>query len=53
MKIYKVVKYGLIGMEKEFKIKSKSLSNESINIIDLAMQNYYNPAINYLSSLDD
>jgi len=38
---------------KEFKIKSKSLSNEPINIIDLAMQNYYNPAINYLSSLDD
>lgn len=38
---------------KHFNIKPKSISNESINLIDLAMQNYYNPAINYLNSLDD
>jgi len=36
-----------------FNIKPKSISNESINLIDLAMQNYYNPAINYLNSLDN
>lgn len=35
-----------------FNIKPKSVSNESINLIDLAMQNYYNPAINYFNSLD-
>ena len=33
---------------KEFTIKTKSISSEPINLIDLAMQNYYNPAINYL-----
>jgi hypothetical protein len=38
---------------KEFIIKPKSLSSESINMIDLAMQNYYNPAINYFNSLDN
>jgi hypothetical protein len=37
----------------EFTIKPKSISNDAINLIDLAMQNYYNPAINYLDSLDD
>jgi hypothetical protein len=37
---------------KEFTIKSKSLSSEPINLIDLAMQNYYNHAINYFNSLD-
>ena len=37
---------------KEFVIKPKSLSSEPINMIDLAMQNYYNPAINYFNSLD-
>jgi hypothetical protein len=36
----------------EFTIKPKSLSNEPINMIDLAMQNYYNKSINYLNSLD-
>jgi len=36
----------------EFTIKPKSIGNESINLIDLAMQNYYNPAINYFNSLD-
>ena len=38
---------------KEFIIKPKSISNDPINLIDLAMQNYYNPAINYFNSLDD
>ena len=38
---------------KEFSIKPKSVSSEPINLIDLAMQNYYNPAINYFNSLDD
>lgn len=37
---------------KEFTIKSKSLSSDPINLIDLAMQNYYNHAINYFNSLD-
>ena len=35
-----------------FTIKPKSISNEAINLIDLAMQNYYNPAINFFNSLD-
>jgi len=34
-----------------FIIKPKSISNEPINLVDLAMQNYYNPAINYFNSL--
>lgn len=38
---------------KEFIIKPKSLSSEPINMIDLAMQNYYNPALNYFNSLDN
>jgi len=38
---------------KEFAIRPKSLSSEDINMIDLAMQNYYNPAVAYLKSLDD
>ena len=37
---------------KEFTIKPKSISSEAINMIDLAMQNYYNNAINYFNSLD-
>jgi len=36
----------------EFSIKPKSIKSEKINMIDLAMQNYYNPALNYLNSLD-
>ena len=35
-----------------FAIKPKSMNSEPINLIDLAMQNYYNPAIDYLNSLD-
>lgn len=37
---------------KSFTIKAKSLSSEPINLVDLAMQNYYNHAINYFNSLD-
>lgn len=36
-----------------FTFKPKSLSSDPINIIDLAMQNYYNNAINFFESLDD
>ena len=38
---------------KEFTIKPKSLKNTPINLIDLAMQNYYNPAIKFFNGLDD
>ena len=37
---------------KEFITKQKSISNEPINLIDLAMQNYYNAAIDYFNTLD-
>lgn len=37
----------------EFIVKAKSLSNDPINLVDLAMQNYYNPAINYFNNLSD
>jgi len=37
---------------KEFTIKPKSVSSEPINLIDLAMQNYYNPAIKFFANLD-
>ena len=36
----------------KFTIKPKSLSSEPINLVDLAMQNYYNAAFDYLNSLD-
>lgn len=36
----------------ELNIKPKSLSSDIINIIDLATQNYYNKAFNYLNGLD-
>lgn len=36
----------------DFSIKPKSLNNDNINLIDLAMQNFYNKAIDYLNSLD-
>jgi len=35
----------------EFEIRPKSISNEPINLIDLAMQNYYNPVIKFFSEL--
>jgi hypothetical protein len=38
---------------KEFEMRPKSISSDPINLVDLAMQNYYNPALNYLNSLDD
>ena len=37
----------------EFDIKPKSIHNESINLVDLAIQKYYNKAIDYLNSLDN
>ena len=37
---------------KDFVIRVKSINNEPINLIDMAIQNYYNPAIKYLQSLD-
>jgi hypothetical protein len=37
----------------EFQIKTKSVNGEKINLVDLAMQNYYNPVFNYFSRFDD
>jgi len=37
----------------QFTIKPKSLSAEPINQIDLALQNYYNAAINFFTKFDD
>lgn len=37
----------------EFTIKPKSVQSDAINLVDLAMQNYYNPAMKYFSSLDE
>jgi hypothetical protein len=36
-----------------FTIKAKSLSSEPINLIDLAMQNYYNDAIGFFDNLSE
>jgi hypothetical protein len=36
-----------------FEIKPKSISNEPINLIDLAMQNYYTLAVKYFDGLGD
>jgi hypothetical protein len=36
-----------------FSIKPKSLSSDEINLVDLAMQKYYNKAINFFDSLSD
>lgn len=38
---------------REFEIRPKSTTNEPINLIDLAMQNYYNPVTKFFSELDD
>jgi glycosidase len=38
---------------KEFEIRPKSTSSEPINLIDLAMQNYYNPVIKFFTELDE
>lgn len=37
----------------KFRIKSKSINNDDINIIDLAIQNYYNFASDYFNSMDN
>jgi len=36
----------------DFIIKPRSISSDAINLVDLAMQNYYNPAINYFNTFD-
>lgn len=36
----------------EFTIRQKSLRSEPINLVDLAMQNYYNKAMDYFNNLD-
>lgn len=36
-----------------FTIKPKSITSEPINLVDLAMQNFYNNAWNYFNSLSD
>lgn len=38
---------------KDFTIRVKSISNDPINLIDMAMQNYYNHAIYFFNSIDD
>lgn len=35
-----------------FSFKQSNINNEAINLIDVALQKFYNPVINYLSSLD-
>jgi hypothetical protein len=37
----------------KFNIKAKSLSSEPINLIDMAMQNYYNHAIDFFDELPE
>jgi len=36
-----------------FSIRSRSITSDPINMVDLAMQNYYNHAINYFNSIDN
>lgn len=42
-----------VNYDINFNIKLKSLNSEPINIIDLAMQNFYNKALNYFNGLSD
>lgn len=37
----------------EFILRAKSMNNDPISLVDLAMQNYYNNAFNYFQGLDD
>lgn len=37
---------------KTITIRPKSISNDPLNLVDLAIQNYYNPAIKYFQNLD-
>lgn len=37
---------------KDFHIRTKSVNNDPMNIVDLSLQKYYNKAINHLYSLD-
>ena len=36
----------------DFTVRPKSVNSEPINLVDLAMQNFYNPAFAYMRSLD-
>lgn len=36
----------------QFVIKPRSISNDPLNLIDLSLQKFYNPAVNYFNSLD-
>jgi hypothetical protein len=36
----------------KFSIKPKTLNNDALNLIDLSLQRYYNPAINYFETFD-
>jgi len=36
----------------DFEIRTKSVNGDKINLVDLAMQNYYNPVFDYLNALD-
>jgi len=37
---------------KEFTIKPKSINSDPLNFVDLSLQKYYNPAINYFNTFD-
>jgi hypothetical protein len=36
----------------KFTFRPKSVTSEPLNLVDLAIQNYYNPAINFFNNLD-
>lgn len=38
---------------KDFHIRTKSVNNDPMNVVELSLQKYYNKAINYLYSLDE
>lgn len=38
---------------KQFSLKTRTLQSEPVNKIDMVMQKFYEPAINYLNSIDD
>ncbi len=37
---------------KEFSIKPKTMNSDTLNLIDLSLQKYYNPAIDYFNNFD-
>ncbi len=46
-------KIWLSWLDGGFIIRPKNLHSEPINMVDLAMQNYYNPAVEYFKNLDN